>query len=386
MARILGRAVSNAKVRRALLSTLGVAVITFVLLALLEGLVSIAQTVREIAMNAGPARRSLRQAIPDTLLGWINKPGFREDGMFGEGGSVMINSRSMREVEEVPDSEPGKLRLICSGDSFTFGLGVANDETWCAQIERFHPDVRTLNVGTSGYGVDQAYLRYRHDVEHFAHDVHVFAFIPDDIRRVRLARFNGYPKPHFHLDQGRLELRNVPVPRLSWLGEIMIHHQERLNDLRIVGFAKRLVARMAGGRQDGFVSTDEEARAISIVLLDSLAASAARQNRLAVFVLLEQRVGGNLEFDELATWLAAEATHRDLTFWDLRKEVRTLPVDTVEALFSRTWGHYSVRGNAWVAERLWRKLLELPGFEQRLRSLTGDAAQPRVDYGPQVRR
>jgi hypothetical protein len=137
MAWIRGSAVSGARVRRALLTTIGVAAITIGLVALLEGLVSIVQTVREIATNSGPGHRSLRQAVPDTLLGWINKPGFREDRMFGPTGSVMINSRSMRETEEVPDSEPGTLRLICSGDSFTFGLGVANNETWCAQIERF---------------------------------------------------------------------------------------------------------------------------------------------------------------------------------------------------------------------------------------------------------
>jgi hypothetical protein len=232
-----------------------------------------------------------------------------------------------------------------------------------------HPQVRTLNVGTSAYGVDQAYLRYRHDVEPLAHDVHIFAFIPDDIERMRLAHFNGYPKPYFRLDHGRLDLRNVPVPRLSWIGEIMVHHQERLNDLRIVGFANRVVSRIAGGRRAGIISTNEEARTIAIELLDSLAASAGRYDRLTVFVLLEQRFGGNRQFDELATWLAAQASHRNLNFWDLRKEARTLPPDTLEALFNRTWGHYSVRGNAWVAEQLWRKLGELPGFERRLRSL-----------------
>jgi len=49
--------------------------------------------------------------------------------------------------------------VLAVGDSFTFGLGVRDDETWPARLERrlaeWQPDVRVANAGTISYGVFQ---------------------------------------------------------------------------------------------------------------------------------------------------------------------------------------------------------------------------------------
>jgi len=53
-------------------------------------------------------------------------------------------------------------RVALVGDSFTFGMEVPYEDTWGAQLERaLAGDVQVLNFGVDGYGVDQAYLRYR---------------------------------------------------------------------------------------------------------------------------------------------------------------------------------------------------------------------------------
>jgi hypothetical protein len=54
--------------------------------------------------------------------------------------------------------------------------------------------------------------------------------------------------------------------------------------------------------------------------------------------------------------------------------LRRLPADSVEQMFFGNGipgyadgvGHYSVAGNAWVAEQLHRRLLEIPSFAAKL--------------------
>lgn len=45
--------------------------------------------------------------------------------------------------------------LFALGDSFTFGLGVADSETWPSVLERLVPSVRVINGGTVSYGALQ---------------------------------------------------------------------------------------------------------------------------------------------------------------------------------------------------------------------------------------
>jgi hypothetical protein len=353
-------------VGRAFLTTIGITVITGGLLVLLEGIASTMFVAQEIARNVGRDRNPMRLEMPDTLVGWISQPGFRDDRLYGADGGAVINGQSMRDTAEALVSEPGLLRVVCSGDSFTFGLGVGNEDTWCARIERFDARIRTLNLGTLGYGVDQAYLRYRRDAERLEHAVHIFAFIPHDIRRARLARFNGYPKPYFSVRADGLELRNVPVPRLSRVGAMIVRHRERLRDLNILRLADRVASRLRGSQQTDYVNSEEQATRIAVQLMDSVAASAREHGRLTVFVLLEERFTGNQQYDDLAATLAVELARRGLILVDLRAEARALPADSLESIFSRNWGHYTVQGNEWVAERLWLKLNAMPEFKQRL--------------------
>jgi lysophospholipase L1-like esterase len=58
------------------------------------------------------------------------------------------------------------LKLFALGDSFTFGMGVADDETWPAQLESLlnaHGEgaVLVINGGTTSYGVFQEYDLFR---------------------------------------------------------------------------------------------------------------------------------------------------------------------------------------------------------------------------------
>lgn len=353
-----------------LVTGLAVAAITVGVLALVEGMTGLALLGWDLAREKRPGLTSRLHSDQDTLLGWINRPGYRNPDMYGRGVALVINSRSMRDDEEVADAEPGVLRIVCSGDSFTFGVDVGGADTWCSKLEGYDSRIRTLNLGHPGYGIDQAYLHYRRDGESLEHAVHVFAFIPDDVRRIRLARFAGYDKPYFDQVDGEPVLRQVPVPHMSAFGVAVQRRRERLRELHIVQFGNRLSSRLRGWRQPDRVNSEAEARQIAIALMDSTAASARRNGRIVLFVLLEQTLARNSQNDELAGVLRAELARRNLDFLDFRSEARMLVADSLDAMFERSAsGHYSARGHERLAHAIWRVLSGRPDFMDRLNAL-----------------
>jgi hypothetical protein len=139
-------------------------------------------------------------------------------------------------------SVPARRRIAVVGDSFTFGLEVTYDEAWPAQLERLLGDgVQVLNFGVDGYGVDQAYLRYRRDVEAWKPEIVVLGMIDDDVRRTMCVYaflcFPGFGmpfgKPRLVADARGLTPLNVPLPPPATL------------------FAKRAITELPGLLFDG---------------------------------------------------------------------------------------------------------------------------------------
>jgi hypothetical protein len=112
-------------------------------------------------------------------------------------------------------------RIALVGDSFTFGMEVAFEDTWGRILERnLGGDTAVLNFGVDGYGVDQAYLRYERDVRPWRPDVVIFGIINHDFQRT-LSVYSfvtfpewqiPYPKPRFVLENGALRALNLPLP------------------------------------------------------------------------------------------------------------------------------------------------------------------------------
>lgn len=80
---------------------------------------------------------------------------------------VRINSRGLRNREILPTKAPGVYRVLVLGDSFTYGSGVAADETYPSRLEALlnrgapHRRYEVINAGVSGYGTfhEAAFLR-----------------------------------------------------------------------------------------------------------------------------------------------------------------------------------------------------------------------------------
>jgi lysophospholipase L1-like esterase len=79
---------------------------------------------------------------------------------FSYGAPAFIDSRGFRVNGTEPTDEESGPAVIALGDSFTFGLGVKNEDTWPAKLQgklrsTAHQPVRVINAGTISYGVFQ---------------------------------------------------------------------------------------------------------------------------------------------------------------------------------------------------------------------------------------
>jgi lysophospholipase L1-like esterase len=93
----------------------------------------------------------------DRNLFWAPRPGYT--GKF-HGRQITINSLGCRGPEPGP-RRPGRRRLVCFGDSITFGYDVGDRETYASFLGRELPGVDVLNAGVNGYSSHQVLARLR---------------------------------------------------------------------------------------------------------------------------------------------------------------------------------------------------------------------------------
>jgi hypothetical protein len=338
---------------------LPIVIVFVVALMLVEGCSSVVLLAYDLTANRNPGLASRAHMQPDTLLGWVNRPDTRDPDMFGDGVGLNINSRSFRGTREYAAEVPaGRTRILCSGDSFTFGYGVADSSSWCARLESLNPTVETVNLGHSGWGIDQSYLFYRREADDLEHDVHIFAFIPDDVRRLRLTRFVAYPKPYFRLDDDRLVLRNVPVPAPSRLRVWHTYNQGRIARARSVELGQRLLARLAGG-SSASGRDPVDARRIMIRLIEELDSETRENGASFVVAFLEENLTADDRERSLRDELEQELRDRGIPFIDLWSAFRALPADSLAGAFDPRWQHYTADANAAVSLAIHQRLREL---------------------------
>lgn len=341
----------------------------FIAWILVEGLSSIAYfTIRLIRDRAIAEERHTRY---DPDLGWINLPNLHVEDMYGPGIDLQTNSQSFRNRQDVPvHAPPGSLRFLCSGDSFTLGYGVSNDRTWCQTLATYDRRFEAVNMGQGGYGFDQAFLWFRRDGARLDHQLHLFAFITEDFQRMRSNRFIGYGKPLLRLDGGELVVGNVPVPRrvpvFSWLAA----HRGHLANLASVHLGQAVAAKLGPNRQSLPAADDDKWQPVVRKIVEELVAlNRAKGSRLVLVHLptrQDYRACGSAGWE---TFLAETSRQLDVPLFDLIPDLSELPPGEVDGMFLAPGqvqyfgaaGHYTERGNAWVARHLYDRLKALPG-------------------------
>lgn len=99
-----------------------------------------------------------------------------------------INHSGIRERDEIrPDNkQPGERRIVCLGDSFTFGWGIPAELGWVRRLEselrREGSDVRTVNCGAAGtLCVDDYWFGLQHRFHVFQPDAVVMTLCLNDL-------------------------------------------------------------------------------------------------------------------------------------------------------------------------------------------------------------
>ena len=169
--------------------------------------------VKRVEQDIAAYRATERTAlIYDRELGWSQRPAVSDHNAAG-----FITTGPTPERARPSD----RLRIALFGDSFTQG----NYRTgwWRLLEEQLNAagvKCEVLNFGVGGYGMDQAYLRWKRDGAPWQPHVVVFGFFAEDCyRNVNLLRLlrdpdSGIPfmKPRFVVEGEGLRLVNSPTP------------------------------------------------------------------------------------------------------------------------------------------------------------------------------
>jgi hypothetical protein len=339
--------------------------VVVLLLVILEGGASWLLAIRELASRGAVAERLHTRY--DAELGWVSQPNVRRPAMYGPGADLNTNSRGFRGTAEMtPAVPPGKIRIICSGDSFTLGYGVGDSDTWCHRLSVRDPRLEMVNMGQGGYGADQAYLWYRRDAADLEHQIHLFAFITDDFRRMTRNTFIGYPKPMLTLERGELKVQNVPVPRrrpgASWFAK----NAEAIRSLRLVSAMEAVGRRARGGAAEETTTSvfEQTSAVVRALFVDLQRRNAERGSKLVLVYLPTSYELHSPGTSRWAEFLEQQATELSIVFIDLFAPFRTLPPDTVASFFLRpeqlefraAAGHLTRSGNDRIAALLYDEL------------------------------
>ena len=162
----------------------------------------------------------------DPVLGWRNTPGFRD-------GDIVINSLSFRGPPTATQKRAGTLRVVCAGDSRTFGTWLDSRrvrfdnayppllQAMAAATGTARPEV--INAGVIGYSSAQGLRQFQMRILALDPDVLVVSF-----------GFND------HAYAWNAALRSLE-PRTPWARALLY----RFGDVRTVQFGLRLYQGLA---------------------------------------------------------------------------------------------------------------------------------------------
>jgi hypothetical protein len=180
------------------------------------GLVAVESAARSApATEYDPRAPHITQLSPE--LGWRLVPGAGDIGEHGWRLPFYTRAKS-----------PGHFRVVCIGDSTTFGVGCTWRDAWPHQLEillnqdagwsRSHGVTEVLNLGVLMYGPDQALLALKNHGLAFSPDLVIFHLCSDDFVDASFDYYwkmyfgNKMYKPFFVLKEGHLVLGRDRAP------------------------------------------------------------------------------------------------------------------------------------------------------------------------------
>lgn len=146
---------------------------------------------------------------PDPVLGWSLTANHGVKVQFRPDIIQTIGPDGWRNVPGAAD--PAGPRLAVYGCSFTYGTGLADDETFVALLQKDMPHARVLNRGIGGHGTVQNFLQFRRDIANGQVDAAVFAIFSD--HRFRNIAHPKRMRQFLNMEWYDLGVEHLPVLR-----------------------------------------------------------------------------------------------------------------------------------------------------------------------------
>jgi lysophospholipase L1-like esterase len=277
----------------------------FALLALLAATASslvLGEAFVRLAGLEGEVRAHFAPGIfaPDEVVDWVLLPSYRGARLEDDRRvPASTNAMGFRGPEWSPERANAALRVLVLGDSCTFGLGVADDETWPSYLEEVLRerglDAAVFSTGVPGYDtVQEAEILERVAAQVRPHVVIVTWLIND----VFWAPLDERPK--WQVVDGYL-VEDLEAYR-AWRYGVDHRGIHRSALYRFVRVRWRLLKDMAGrGRRTWSANLDPEVFRTTTDALSAIAEGARRLGARAILVPIPRReqVEGSVSLSDL---------------------------------------------------------------------------------------
>lgn len=249
---LFGRMGRRLNIRLMLAGTVVLVLSALGTIALIWRSVDVATVVKQFGVHAVLRQHTPDIAAADERYGYRLRPNARDHQREPDYDVTYTVDATGHRVTPTPDRPRTTVAFV--GDSFTFGDGVEDNQTysWLLGAEHWR-DVKVINAGVSGWGITQSYLTIGDLLDTKpAPSVFVYQMIPDDIFRsyLRTPVTTGVTRRLEFVD-GRFEMRDAPrispeitpalVEREVRLAIDLILGMHRMCELRHVPFAVLLL-------------------------------------------------------------------------------------------------------------------------------------------------
>lgn len=195
--------------------TVGFGIVT-VVIAIAIGLIAVEWALRTMA-GSTQSGESMDEGfiLFDSRLGWKLNPGWQGTHRHHD-FEVHYQVSELGFRGDAFEFSGASQRVFFLGDSFTFGLGVDEGETFPDYLNRSTASAHSdfFNVGVPGYAPDQQLILLE-DLLSYRPDTLVWViYLGNDLLDIRypFPLQAGYGKPYYVLEGNRLRLENSPVP------------------------------------------------------------------------------------------------------------------------------------------------------------------------------
>lgn len=277
-------------------------------------------------------------SVRDPVIGRIPRPGVTIRAL--EGFTITIGEHGTRSNGGTPPRS-NLPPILAVGDSFAFGDGVDDADSWPALLEQL-TGRRVINGAVPGFGLDQAVLRAEQLAPLYDPAMIIVSFIPHDVPRCEMSYWSGHAKPYFELEGNGLRLH--PAPSAAPSAGSRLKRLLSMSALLATAFPT-----FVNWEGPMVVAVHEQGPEVACRLMARLAAYGAAHQIQIVVLAQPQAAEPTPEDVALKDGVLRCAAANDLVTVDAFPVFDRIPVEQRRPLFPR---HMSAEGNQLIARAL----------------------------------